>query len=293
MSVRLVFIHGRSQEFRDPADLIREWRAGLNAGLTRSDRRPLLDEPITFPFYGNELYRVTAALARSGASLQLEALPADRNEPGPLHPDTSAEVGQLERDLIAEMASAASVRPVHLEGLDDLLSWGPARNALNWLARTTRVDQTIISTYLKDVAVYLIHAREPILQIVRDSIQKVPTTTPLVLVTHSLGTVVARDLLDDLDLRRRTRLWVCAGSPLGLDAVQKNLKTKGAVNPGVPWLSAYDVNDIVALGNPLHRTWGSPLTDVEVENGQEPHSITKYLGHPEVAGQISDALSRP
>ena len=33
--------------------------------------------------------------------------------------------------------------------------------------------------------------------------------------THSLGTVVGRDLLVDEGLRRRTRLWVTAGSPLG------------------------------------------------------------------------------
>ena len=70
------------------------------------------------------------------------------------------------------------------------------------------------------------------------------------LVSHSLGTVVAFDLLDDPELRQRTRLWVTAGSPLGLEAVQRNLLSKGTHDPGLQWLSCYDVNDVVALGHP-------------------------------------------
>jgi hypothetical protein len=84
-------------------------------------------------------------------------------------------------------------------------------------------------------------------------------------------------------------LWVTAGSPLGLDAVEKNLRTQGARNPGVSWVSAYDVQDIVALGHPLLPSWGPPLVDVKVDNGDSPHSIERYLSHPEVAGPIGTA----
>jgi hypothetical protein len=112
-----------------------------------------------------------------------------------------------------------------------------------------------------------------------------------VVVSHSLGTVVARDLLDDAELQTRTRLWVTAGSPLGLPTVQRNLRSEGVQNPGVEWLATYDVNDVVALGHPLLQTWGRPLTDVEVENQDSPHSIERYLGHGEVAGPISAALT--
>jgi hypothetical protein len=289
-AAQLVFIHGRSQEFKDPEALRLEWTAGLNAGLIQAGYRTLPDDKaIAFPFYGNELYRVTAELARSGTGVRLEALPEDPNTAGPLHPDTSKAVGDLERRLIADMALAAGVQQTRLEGFGDfILGWGPARAALNLLAKKTRVDQTIISAYLRDVAVYLTHGRDAIQRIVQ---KVVPPTGQLILVTHSLGTVVARDLLDDLGIRKRTKLWITAGSPLGMDAVQRNLNTEGTVNPGVPWFSAYDVNDIVALGHPLRVTWKSPLTDVEVENGQEPHSITKYLAHGEVAGPIGKALA--
>jgi hypothetical protein len=65
---------------------------------------------------------------------------------------------------------------------------------------------------------------------------------------------------------------------------------KGAHNPGVDWVTAYDVHDIVALGHPLKPTWDAPLRDVAVGNGDTPHSIERYLGHPEVAGPIGTAV---
>lgn len=47
---------------------------------------------------------------------------------------------------------------------------------------------------------------------------------------------------------------------------------------------------VVALGKPLRQSWGDPLTDVEVENGADSHSISRYLAHPEVAGPIGAAM---
>jgi hypothetical protein len=132
-------------------------------------------------------------------------------------------------------------------------------------------------------------ARPQVLDLVRKAM---PAAGPVVLVTHSLGTVVARDLLDDAKLRERTLMWVTAGSPLGLDAVQKNLLTAGIHNPGVTWLTAYDVHDIVALGHPLGPAWGPLLRNVQVDNGDSPHSIERYLGHPEVAGPVGTAFKQ-
>jgi hypothetical protein len=176
------------------------------------------------------------------------------------------------------------------EGLRErILSWSVARDVLVTLAKRSRVDQLVISAQLRDVAIYLTSGRTEILDTVRRS---VPDDGPLVLVSHSLGTVVARDLLHDADIRERTRLWVTTGSPLGLEAVQRNLLDPGRQHPQMDWVTAYDVNDVVALGHPLQPSWGSPLKDVEVENDTDPHSISRYLAHAEVAGPIGDAASR-
>ena len=287
MTVTMIFVHGRGQEFQDPAAVVRSWQAGLAAGLIKAGMAPLADVPVVFPYYGNLLYQITAQVARD--PIELEAMPAGPDEPGPVHPSLPEEAGRLERELLADMAAAA--RPAAGEeeafGLDRVLSWGAARDTLTWIARHTRVDQAIITDYLRDVAVYLTRGRSQVLDLVREAI---PAEVPVVLVSHSLGTVVARDLLGDAELRDRTMLWITAGSPLGLDAVEKNLRTQGARNPGVSWVSAYDVHDIVALGHPLLPSWGPPLVDVKVDNGDSPHSIERYLSHPEVAGPIGTAV---
>lgn len=281
MNATMVFIHGRGQEFKDPAVLARDWQAALAAGLTKAGLPQLAGLPLIFPYYANLLYQITAQLAQD--PIQLEGLPAGPDEAGPLHPYLPEDIGSLERELVTNMAAAAGAPASQEESLDRILSWGAARDALTWIAVHTRVDQAIITDQLRDVAIYLTRARSQILDLVRKAI---PPAVPIVVVSHSLGTVVARDLLDDVQLRERATFWVTAGSPLGLDAVQKNLLTPGPHNPGVNWLTAYDVHDIVALGHPLRPTWGSPLQDIEVDNGASPHSIERYLGHAEVAGAI-------
>jgi hypothetical protein len=276
MSATIVFVHGRGQEAKNPAELERKWRAGLAAGLVKAGAPPIDAVSSVFPFYGDLLYRITAELARRGEQVDLESLP--------LHPDVPDDTTAVENETLREMAAAKGL--VDEEALSDVLSSRLARKALEFLARRTRLDQEVIKAHIKDVAVYLTKARDPVLASIK---AEIPVGVPLVLVSHSLGTVVARDLLSDANLRERTKLWVTAGSPLGLDAVQRNLLTKGTVNPGVPWMTCWDVNDVVAIGHPLRPTWKDPLQEIEVENSDAPHSIERYLGHPEVARVIGAA----
>lgn len=293
MNATMVCVHGRGQEFRDPADLVLRWLAGLNAGLTKAGRQTVQPERVVLPYYGNVLYQITARLA--GERPHLEAVAGGQDTPGPLDTNMPADVGETERRLVADMAAVLALEPPGNEAFSwsapqRLLSWDLARRVLVELARRTRVDQEIISAHLRDVAVYLTHARAEVLDAVR---RAVPAAGSLVLVTHSLGTVVGRELLDDPGIRSRTRMWITVGSPLGLEAVQRNMRPPGALHPGPPvdWISAYDVRDIVALGHPLRPMYGDPLRDIRVENGDRPHAIERYLGHPEVASPIGEALA--
>ncbi|RSN64386.1 hypothetical protein [Actinomadura sp. WAC 06369] len=297
MTATAVFVHGRRQEARDPEILARGWLAALNTGLGRAGLPALAPERVSLPYYGTALHDATAELA--GARLRLEDLPADGPHagaaPGTLDPDLPADVGELERRLVADMAAALSPDAPRREALewspDRLLSWDAARRLLSEIALRTRTDQWIITVHLRDVAVYLTHARDEVLAAVRRAL---PAAGPVVLVSHSLGTVVARDLLAGADVRDRTVAWITAGSPLGLEAVQRNMRPPGARHPGpaVPWFSAYDVRDVVALGHPLRPAYGEPLTDIRVENGDAPHLIERYLAHADVARPIGEALAR-
>lgn len=300
MTTTLVFLHGRGQEFKDPEKLRRNWLAGLGAGLVRAGlpAGSLDAVPSVLPFYGNVLFGITADLARD--PLELESMPDARDEPAPLQPYLPEDVGRLEQRLLHDMtrslAPLAQTEPsdADLEGLGAIaeagrrvLSWDVTRQGLLALARYTRFDQEVISAHLRDVAVYLTRGRDEVLATVRAGI---PAGGSLVLVSHSLGTVVACDLLSDPETRDRTRLWVTAGSPLGLEAVQHNLRPRGPRPVGVDWLTTYDPKDVVALGHPL-RSWGV-VRNVRVDNGDSPHAIDRYLSHPVTAGAIAAAATQ-
>jgi hypothetical protein len=304
MTTTMVFLHGRGQEFKDPGNLMASWRSGLAAGLVRAGRPALDTAPAVLPFYANVLYQVTAELERTGSPVDLESLHAD--EAGPLHPALSRDVGAVEREMMADLAAAAGTRPgatgaaaeaaevtgFRQRAAQRALSWRGVRTALIMVAKTGNVDREVIKGLLKDVAVYLAGAgaRDKVLSVVRAGLPD----GRIVLVTHSLGTVVGCDLLADPAIRQRTAGWVTLGAPLGLPAVQRNLLVKGAHHPdGIDWLTAYDTNDVVALGHPLQSAWGKPLADIEVENGDAPHSIERYLGHPQVADFISAKVTAP
>jgi hypothetical protein len=278
MAATIVFIHGRGQEGKDPRALQGEWCSALAAGLGV----PRLTVPCVLPYYGNVLHRVTAQAAKEAAALPL---PAGGDEEMPFHPFLPEDVGELERLLLADLAASAGASQEML-GISDLLSWTLARRLLTWVSRNTSVDKEIIKVFLQDVAVYLSHGRKPVLDEVR---RLLPASGDIVLVSHSLGTVVARDLLVEEQVRRRVVFWVTAGSPLGLPTIQRNLLARGTRHPGVRWLTTYDVNDIVALGHPLERAWGTPLSQIEVENQDTPHAIDRYLRHRTVAGPIGQA----
>lgn len=108
---------------------------------------------------------------------------------------------------------------------------------------------------------------------------------PLVVVGHSLGSVVAYEVLAARN--PRVDLFVTLGSPLGVTEIQDCL----AAPPAVPsrtalWLNASDARDVVALDHTLRPEYAPPgrITDVLVRNnGENHHAAVEYL---------SDALVR-
>jgi hypothetical protein len=286
----LVCIHGRGQFGKDPAELKRKWAAGLNFGLTAAGRKTVNPDKLVLPFYGDLLEAKKIQAVQSGASIDLESASAVRDQHiSPLMPE---KVAQVESDLLKSMADQADVTEIDQEGFEErLLKIPGARRLLQLIADRTDVDQELIQAYLTDVAAYYRFARNEVLELIRAELPA--GDEPIVLLGHSLGSVVAHDLLQDAALRDRTILFFTAGSPLGLQACYKNLLAKGPVHPKVEaWASAYDTDDFVALGHPIAPIYGQPLEDLRVDNPpNKAHSIEQYLSHDRVAGRIADALA--
>ncbi len=117
-----------------------------------------------------------------------------------------------------------------------------------------------------------------------------------VLIGHSLGSVVAFETLAlHPDLHVDT--LITAGSPLSMRTVVNRLRAgtprSGVGLPGSVrrWVNVYDKSDPVAGAGVICRLWAD-AEDFEVNNGNEPHSITRYLSKRATGKAVLEGLNR-
>jgi endonuclease G, mitochondrial len=293
--VQLVFVHGRSQQGRDPVQLRNAWTAGLAKGLVAAGLPAIDAAHVWFPYYGDTL--VDALPARESASTAADAEPVEALAPA------APDARRLYEALIEEAATAAGM-PDELAHDDDRA--GPEvtegrmlasvvsrlQRQATWLANRSGLDDLVIARAFRDVATYL-DAPETRERVLDQVLTTLPERGPVVLVCHSLGTVVGMDLLTRLPDGVAVTTLVTAGSPLGMDAVYRRLLVGG---PHLPdrvgsWLNAWCAADAVAIGCPLARRWGRRVVDVSTDNPKDrAHDIDEYLADQRVARTIGTAL---
>jgi hypothetical protein len=116
---------------------------------------------------------------------------------------------------------------------------------------------------------------------------------PHVVVSHSMGTVIAYDCLKRLSDCAPVDGLITIGSPLGLDEVQDKLQPGWSTADGFPherlqgrWFNFYDRLDPVCgfdpeLANDFNHGGKAVVIDQVVQNtGAWRHSATKYLRQP-------------
>lgn len=286
----LVFLHGRSQEGLVPENLRRDWTAGLNQGLVRAGLPPVDPADVWFPYYGDRL--VQAMTAHEAVPHLVEAPTARAAEAvAPTAPTARA----VYEEIIGEAATKwdmphESRLATERIGMGDVV--GALQKRLSWLAARSDLDAWAIALVFRDVAAYLDdqRIREEVLGCV---LETMPETGEVVLVSHSLGTVVGLDLTTRLSPGVDLVHLTTAGSPLGLDSVYSKLLVGGPKRPDVvaDWLNVWCPTDAVAIGCPLGDDWADGLSDLAVVNARDrAHSIVEYLAHPDVARSIGSHL---
>jgi len=126
---------------------------------------------------------------------------------------------------------------------------------------------------------------------------------PLVVVAHSLGSIIAFDVLGEPGLSSREVKLITVGSPLGLGPAQDHLRAWRGSRPieiplsVVTWRSFQAAGDPVAVGTGLEdlRADYAPALRIhatEVHNEAEwHHALTGYLETPEVRDTIYARLT--
>jgi hypothetical protein len=296
----LVFVHGRAQQQKDSIALKAEWIEALEEGLAKSNLTLPIPEPsVRFPFYGDTLYDLVG-----GKSPDLAAAVVVRGE------NADDDEKRFTRAIMEEIRQKTGITDAQLAEVSDqeVVNRGP----LNWewfQAFLKAVDRFVphgsgssIALFTQDVYQYLKNS------VIRDTIDTgvsaaMTPNVESVVVAHSLGTVVAYNLLRQRGQARgwKVPLFVTVGSPLAVTEIRKTIK-RLATPTRCPecvssWFNAIDERDVVALypldaGRfPLDPSNPSIVNKTDVRNKtSNRHGIAGYLDDKEVARRIYDAL---
>jgi hypothetical protein len=290
---QLVFVHGRAQEHKDAAALKAEWIDAWRSGLAKSGLSfPLADPDIRFPYYGQTLYDLAQGkTAGEAAAVIVKGDNAD------------AEQRAFIREVLLEVQRRQGITEAQLADVagTDVVQKGPLN--WEWLQGILKViDRHVplasgasIALATNDVYQYLDNSgvRDEIETGVRQALQP---NVPTVVVSHSLGTVVAYNLLrrEGAAQSWQVPLFVTLGSPLAVTAIRKKLAPNRHPTCVTRWFNAMDERDVVAL-YPLDAA-NFPL-DPPIENKRDVdnptsnrHGISGYLSDPVVAKTLHDAL---
>jgi hypothetical protein len=290
----LVMVHGRAQEHKDAVRLKKEWVEALTGGLrSQGLELPIPETAIRFPYYGQTLYDLV-----HGRSLSEAAEVIVRGE------DLNRQEEEFLREVLNEVFEKVGITENQIRevGGESVIEKGP----LNWEWVQTglkAIDRFVpgasgatVALVTRDVYQYL---RNPGLRDVLESgVRKaIASGEETVVVSHSLGTVVAYNLLRREGAAQgwKVPVFVTLGSPLGVAAITRAVRPLEHPSVVSTWFNALDEGDVVAL-YPLDQNRFPVQPAIENWRGVQnttsnQHGITGYLSDGRVARRIYDALT--
>ncbi|MFE1907374.1 endopeptidase [Streptomyces gardneri] len=275
-------VHGIGQGKTSQRELTKSWRDALDRGVERlhgratDTKNSMLAPTLRVPHWSSLLVESSDRLSTR------DVLPDDAT---PFTADEEDFVVQALDDLLdpAERAYAAQVDPTTL-GVIKL----PARIIQRTVALDRKKPDSLVSKVirvLREVHTYLTHP--DLASQVRKHVLQAADQHTTVLIGHSLGSVIAYDLLRREELAgphtagTAVHTFVTCGSPLAIPTVQRGMGLPDgrlpAPAPHIRWINVFDPGDLVTGGAGLAPA-ADTVTDVKVANGlRDPHAATKYL----------------
>jgi hypothetical protein len=288
--MKLIFIHGRGQQGQDEIALKARWEASFDTGLENVGLTRPPNLQIAFPFYGNLLHTLELREKAKATDVILRGEPID---------DDFEEL-RFQLEIGKEIAKIAGVDIVKDVPIDSSTLERGMLNA-KWVLNFLRVLDTktgagafSIKQFTHDVYVYLTDSMvsTAIDALVRAEIK---SEGPVVVVAHSLGSIVAYNVLCKFSSLHSVKL-ITIGSPLGIKGIRTRLETpiKHPECLKKNWFNARDEKDYVAL-YPLTEQHFDIKPAVEDYSGvknfvNNNHGMEGYLEDPTVAKRIYDSI---
>lgn len=273
MAATVVFLHGVGD-----GNVDKDWLRGLNRSLADLNHPPIAEQDVCAPIYAS-LLRTKGSFAERDDAPKKTYSPRDERE--------SRRKFQIRQARAAKLVAGLADPRVSV----DTRLLAKATNSAKAVGVATDVI-TAVSNYLKN----------PKLQnaVLGHIIDQLPTSGDIILIGHSLGSIIAIDLIDQLPLALHVRRFITIGSPAGAPALSKH-KTK--ILPDIPytrvddWTNLMYHYDIVSTGRGLGATFPG-AQDFWVSWPFEPsievlHGAQTYLTHPAAGRLVADILYPP
>jgi hypothetical protein len=286
--VKLVLVHGRSQGGQNAAALKKHWLDALAYGFERAGCAMPSGTVVELPFYGDRLDQLVAQ-ANAPLTLNIAARGTASDKDGTLRGeilrDFAANAGLKDADIARELGDGPQEKGPQ--------NWTWVLATVRALDRVPGLNAELVDLITRDVYAYLTFPaiRRVIDTLVASSME----SEACIVVGHSLGSIVAYNVLCDRAAAPPYPRYITVGSPLGIRAIQRHLSPPLRSPACVThWFNAYDPHDIVALrALDAHAFDVTPPIEnkVDISNFTENrHSIEGYLADPVVAARIAEYL---
>ncbi|MGW8884176.1 alpha/beta fold hydrolase [Streptomyces sp. NPDC055749] len=307
MQPRVIYVHGNGNKVR-PELLKSQWdKALFGRDMAEVSRMaywaPLRYESPLPDFRPDPLDGGTEGFEESAAPPALETpeefvaatLGEARSETGAIEPEGVPGTDGTQDQLAGWLRDMTSLADTLAGAEDTGIGSEPPLEALP-LPQFARkaVFRTLVKHTFKDVHAYFFGGMGRAMRDVVGEALEDLDGAPVLMVGHSLGTIIAYEVL--AEQAREIELFVTVGSPLAITEVQDNLAGPPAVpNRVLAWRNASDLRDLVALDHTLRPEYAPPdrVTDLLVTNSSKNHhGITEYLENPQVREPVQQALGR-
>jgi len=290
--MRMILIHGINQQTKSAQKILDEWMPILRTAYANQGIDPLA-----------RLSRVEAAFYGD----TLEALSANKIEDAAIAQgidQTSGDFDAFAVDALREVALrlGATEAEIEAEAAQTAVPQGAGVNK-KWVKALARIIErvspfrgTVMLRVLAQAHAYIRnnYVRDEVNKLVRPLFED---DESMIVVSHSLGTIVAYSLLREFHQNGRPRaspLFLTLGSPLGIDSVRKGFPMPRTRPADVTrWINGADPEDFVALRPALTaQNFGTGIENVDdIENGHDdPHAIVGYLSDTRITMAIANAI---
>jgi hypothetical protein len=325
--VAVVFVHGLARK-PAPEKLRDLWLEGLARGNPRpdvfaapNDGLPLSTKgvPTSFNYYADVFYGTDYETdfasyyekdteADTIAAERLDVVEGDLRTPKPETPRERAFVRKLEAKLSANldaMPAEAMAAPGGAPASEmEIARWlpGPVKQAIVKKAAMEAFYFLFDKEYERADGQRFKVRSELRRRLLKELAGATEKAEKVVLVAHSMGTMVAYDVLRNCPECPLVDTLFTLGSPLGIREVQDELVAEGASDVDFPaaklsrWINVYDPLDPVCgadprLANDYQPVDGLSVTDVKESNwGGWRHTITHYFAGTLLRQHLRDAL---